>query len=42
MMPSIVDVSGLNRISRAIFINAARAICGIVTGEQEGPNEENH
>lgn len=33
MMPSIVDVSGLNRISRTIFSNAAGAICGMVTGE---------
>lgn len=34
MMPSIVDVSGLNRISRVIFNNAAGAICGMVTGEK--------
>jgi uncharacterized protein (UPF0261 family) len=33
MMPSIVDVAGLNRISRTIFTNAAGAICGMVTGE---------
>ena len=32
MMPSIVDVAGLNRISRRIFANAAGAICGMVTG----------
>lgn len=32
MMPSIVDVSGLNRISRRIFTNAAGAICGMVAG----------
>ena len=30
MMPSIVDVAGLNRISRPIFTNAAGAICGMV------------
>ncbi|MBA4149229.1 MAG: Tm-1-like ATP-binding domain-containing protein [Verrucomicrobia bacterium] len=30
MMPSIVDVSGLNRISRQIFTRAAGAICGMV------------
>ncbi len=30
MMPAIVDVSGINRISRAIFENAAGAICGMV------------
>jgi len=29
MMPSIVDVAGLNRISREIFTNAAGAICGM-------------
>lgn len=33
MMPSIVDVAGLNRISRTIFTNAAGAICGMVMGE---------
>lgn len=30
MMPSIVDVSGINRISRAILSRAAGAICGMV------------
>ena len=35
MMPSIVDVAGLNFISRKIFTNAAGAICGMVTGEVE-------
>ena len=35
MMPSIVDVAGLNRISRSIFRNAAGAIFGMVTGEEE-------
>ncbi|MEC7906710.1 MAG: Tm-1-like ATP-binding domain-containing protein [Verrucomicrobiota bacterium] len=30
MIPSIVDVSGLNRISRTIFTRAAGAICGMV------------
>ena len=30
MMPSIVDVAGLNRISRAVFARAAAAICGVV------------
>jgi uncharacterized protein (UPF0261 family) len=34
MMPSIVDVSGLNRISRTIFANAAGAISGMVSGEK--------
>jgi len=31
MMPSIVDVAGLNRISRQIFTRAAGAICGMVS-----------
>ncbi|MCW1913827.1 Tm-1-like ATP-binding domain-containing protein [Luteolibacter sp. GHJ8] len=30
MMPSIVDVAGLNRLSRLIFARAAGAICGMV------------
>ncbi|MDB4438602.1 Tm-1-like ATP-binding domain-containing protein, partial [bacterium] len=30
MMPSIVDVAGLNRISKIIFTRAAGAICGMV------------
>ena len=33
MMPSIVDVSGLNRLSRRIYANAAGAICGMVEAE---------
>lgn len=40
MMPSIVDVAGLNRISRKIFANAAGAICGMVTGEVEKSAED--
>ncbi|MGB9698234.1 MAG: Tm-1-like ATP-binding domain-containing protein [Thermodesulfobacteriota bacterium] len=35
MMFSVVDISGLNRISRKIFRNAALAICGMVEGEHE-------
>ena len=31
MMPAIVDVCGLNRISRTIFCRAAGAICGMVS-----------
>jgi len=30
MMPSIVDMSGLNRVSRRIYMNAAAAIAGMV------------
>ncbi len=35
MINSVVDISGLNRISRRILRNAALAICGMVTGKQE-------
>ncbi len=41
MFPSIVDVAGLNRISRQIFTRAAGAICGMVESrpaiEQDKP-----
>jgi uncharacterized protein (UPF0261 family) len=30
MIPTIVDISGLNRISRAVFTRAAGAVCGMV------------
>jgi uncharacterized protein (UPF0261 family) len=40
MIPSIVDVAGLNRISRTIYTNAAGAICGMVTGEIEKQADE--
>ena len=33
MIPSIVDVAGLNRISKTIFSQAAGAICGMVTSK---------
>ncbi len=33
MIPSIVDVSGLNRISRLVYARAAGAICGMVETE---------
>lgn len=33
MMPSIVDVAGLNSLSRTIFTRAAGAICGMVEAE---------
>ena len=35
MMYSVVDISGLNRISRQILRNAAAAICGMVDGREE-------
>jgi uncharacterized protein (UPF0261 family) len=37
MMPSIVDVAGLNRISRKLFTQAAGAICGMVTVSADQP-----
>lgn len=30
MVPAIVDISGLNRISRGVFTRAAAAVCGMV------------
>ena len=33
LIPSIVDVAGVNRISRVIFTRAAGAICGMVEAE---------
>ena len=35
IMPSVIDVAGVNRISRQIYTNAAGAICGMATGEVE-------
>ena len=32
MVPAIVDISGLNRISRGVFARAAGAVCGMVDG----------
>jgi uncharacterized protein (UPF0261 family) len=34
MMPSVLDIAGLNRVSRRILSNAAGAICGMVAAEQ--------
>ncbi|MDT8306544.1 MAG: Tm-1-like ATP-binding domain-containing protein [Anaerolineae bacterium] len=39
-MPSIVDVAGINSISRQIYANAAGAIAGAVKMEVETPAEE--
>ena len=35
MMPSIVDVAGLNRVSRTVFTSAARAVCAMAQGRNE-------
>jgi uncharacterized protein (UPF0261 family) len=40
MMPSIVDVAGLNSFSRQIYANAAGAIAGMVSQEFEAPAAE--
>jgi uncharacterized protein (UPF0261 family) len=38
MIPSVVDVAGLNQVSRQVYANAAGAICGMV--ETEPPEAE--
>ena len=40
MMASVVDISGLNRISRRILGNAAAAVCGMAEGRMESLPEE--
>jgi len=40
MIPSVVDVAGVNRISRMIFTRAAGAICGMVEMEPKKLAEE--
>ena len=42
MMPSIVDVAGLNRISRMILSCAAGAICGMVESVAAGVSDPGH
>jgi uncharacterized protein (UPF0261 family) len=42
MMPSVVDVAGLNSISRRIYTNAAGAIAGMVSQEIPEAGEEKH
>jgi uncharacterized protein (UPF0261 family) len=39
-IPSIVDVAGLNRLSRAIYTNAAGAIAGMVKLEKTAAHDE--
>jgi uncharacterized protein (UPF0261 family) len=34
MLPSVVDISGLNRISRTVLANAAHALAGMVRGRE--------
>lgn len=40
IVPSIVDVAGLNRISRLIYARAAGAICGMVQNEPPQSRED--
>lgn len=40
MIPSIVDVAGINRISRIIFSRTVGAICGMVEADVPGATEE--
>jgi uncharacterized protein (UPF0261 family) len=40
MMPSIVDVAGLNRISRQILTRAAGAICGMVEAKPPATDDK--
>ena len=39
-MPSVVDVAGINRLSRAIYANAAGAVAGMVKTEAEATADE--
>ncbi len=40
MMPSVVDIAGLNHVSRRILSNAAAAICGMVASEPVSTDDE--
>ncbi|HEV3262819.1 MAG TPA: Tm-1-like ATP-binding domain-containing protein [Gemmataceae bacterium] len=40
MMPSVVDISGLNRISRTVLTNAAQAMAGMVRRPAQAPGAE--
>lgn len=40
MMPAVVDVQGLNRISRTILSRAAGAICGMVEADVAAGDEK--
>jgi uncharacterized protein (UPF0261 family) len=39
MMHSVVDISGLNRISKRILRNAAAAVCGMAETKEEDPED---
>ncbi len=40
LMPSVVDVSGINRVSRQVLANAAHAIAGMVAHRQTDASEK--
>jgi uncharacterized protein (UPF0261 family) len=40
MIPSVVDVSGVNRLSELVFRNAAAAICAMAAGRRRGERPE--
>jgi uncharacterized protein (UPF0261 family) len=40
MVPSIVDVAGINRVSRIIFARAAGAVCGMVNSDVPAAADE--
>jgi uncharacterized protein (UPF0261 family) len=40
MFPSVVDISGLNRISRTVLANAAAAMIGMVQGRQAAGRDD--
>ena len=40
LIPSIVDVAGVNRISRVIFTRAAGAVCGMVEAEPPAADDD--
>ncbi len=40
MMPSVLDISGLNHVSRRILTNAAAAICGMVSAELDASDKK--
>ncbi len=40
MMPSVLDIAGLNHVSRRIISNAAGAICGMVTMQPPSARDE--
>jgi len=40
LIPSVVDVAGINRISRLVFAEAAGAVCGMVEMAVAAPSDE--